>query len=139
MGLHHIRELQAELQFGQPDGHLIGAELAVGQLHIQQPIIQISGLRAFAVEQEFLFRLLAQQPVLDAVLVVGQLQLFDVGKRQRLKVVAQLLLSVVPEDDPVPVKEFGQGLGNAVIHENHPFLIFDCGFLIGRSARMPRK
>jgi len=86
MGLHHIRELQAKLQLGQPDGHLIGAELAMGQLDVQQPVIQIGGLRAFAVEQEFLFRLLAQQPVLDAVLVVDQLQLLDAGKpcaRQR--------------------------------------------------------
>jgi len=117
MGLHHIRELQAELQFGQPDGHLIGTELPVSQLHIQQPVIQIGGLRAFSVEQEFLFRLLAQDLVFDSVLVVDQLHLLYAGKLKRLKVVAQLLLGVVPEDDPVPVEEFGQGLGNAVTHE----------------------
>ena len=110
MSLHHIRELQPEFQFGQPDGHLIGAELAVGQLYIQQPVIQIGGLRAFTVEQEFLFRLLAQEPVLDTVLVVDQLQLLDAGKLKRLEIVAQLLFGVVPEDDPVPVEEFGQCL-----------------------------
>ena len=51
-------------------------------------------------EQELLIRLLAQQPVFDAVLVVGEFHLFDTGQRQRLKVIAQFLLSIVPEDDP---------------------------------------
>jgi len=52
-------------------------------LHIQQPVIQIGGLRAFTVEQEFLFRLLPQELVLNAVLVVDQFQLLDAGKPSR--------------------------------------------------------
>ena len=59
MGLHHIRELQAKLQFREPDGHLVGTELAVRQLHIQQPVIEIGGLRPLAIEQELLVGLLA--------------------------------------------------------------------------------
>ncbi len=117
MGLHHIRELRAQFQLGQPERHLIGAELAMGQLHIQQPVIQVGGLRPCAVEQEFLLWLLAQQSVLDAVLVVGQFQFFDTEKLKRLEVAAQLLLVVVPKDNPVPLKEFGQGLGDALNHE----------------------
>ena len=56
VGLGHLGELQAQLQFGQPDSHLVSPELAVGQLHIQQPVIQILRLWPLLVQQEFLFR-----------------------------------------------------------------------------------
>ena len=116
MRLHHLREFQAEFQVGQPDGRLVAAKLAVSQLYIQQPVVQVGRLRPFAVEEELLLRLRTQNPVLQAVFVVVQLEFLDTGKLQRFEVVAQLLLGVVPEDDPVAVEEFGQGLGDTVTH-----------------------
>ena len=79
----------------------------MGQLHIQQPVVQVSRLRPFPIEEELQVRLCTQNPVLQAVFVVVQLEFLDTGKLQRLEVITQLLLGVVPEDDPVTVEEFG--------------------------------
>ncbi|TXT43480.1 MAG: hypothetical protein FD137_1818 [Spirochaetes bacterium] len=92
----------------------------MGQLNIQQPIVQIRGLRSFAIEQEFLFRLLTQQSIFYAELIVRKLELLNVGKLKGLEFVAQFLLDIVPEYDPMPVKKFCQGLGNAVAHGSIP-------------------
>ncbi len=35
VGLSYLSEFQAQIQFRQPDSHLVGPELAVGQLYVQ--------------------------------------------------------------------------------------------------------
>ena len=77
----------------------------MGQLHVQQPVIQIRRLRPFAVEQEFLLRLFTQKLVLDPVFVIPEFQLRNVRQCQSLKLIPQFPLGVIPENDTVTAKE----------------------------------
>jgi hypothetical protein len=67
---------------------LVGTKVSVGKLGVQQPVVQVSGLRAFMIEQELTFRLLAQDAVLDSELVVLQFDLLDAVKGDRLELLA---------------------------------------------------
>ena len=103
--------VRSQLQLSQPERHLVGAEgAAAGQLHIQQPVVQHGGFRSVPVKQELLFRLLPQQPVLDAKLVVGELDLLHAGKLNRFEIRTELMARVVPEHDALLLKQIGQRL-----------------------------
>jgi hypothetical protein len=41
MGAGHFGELRPKPQLREPDRGLIGAEFRMGQLHVQQPVIEI--------------------------------------------------------------------------------------------------
>jgi hypothetical protein len=58
-------------------GGLIRAKFPVGQLHIQQPVIDVFPLWALMIEEILSFRFLTQDAVLDAKLVILHLDLFD--------------------------------------------------------------
>ena len=100
-----------QLQFSQPQGHLVGAEgAAAGQLHVQQPVGQVFRLRPVPEQQELLLWLLAQDTVLHAKLIVGQFDLLYAGQAQCLKVGTKLAPRVVPEHDALLVKQIAQRL-----------------------------
>ena len=113
--------LRPQAQLGQPQRHLIGAKhRATGQLHIQQPVVQIFGLRACTKKQKLLRRLPAQHAVLHAKFVVSQFDLFYVGQIQRRKLGRKFLLRVVPKDDALLVKQLAQCLGDSLVFHSSP-------------------
>ena len=69
----------------------------MGQLYVEQPVVQIGRGWASVIEQEVLLWLLAQDTIFDAELVVVQ---------------DDLLNGVNSKDNAVTVKEAGKGLGN---------------------------
>ena len=112
MGFQQRIAVRSQLQLSQPQGNLIGTEaIATGELHIQQPILQMRRLGTFTVEQKLLFRLLAQQAVFHAKLIVSQLDFLDIRQLQRLEISAKLQARVIPEHYALLVEQVAQGLG----------------------------
>ena len=66
------------------------------------------------IKQEFLRRLLAQDEMFDAILVIMTFDFLHARKDEGLILVTQFLLCVVPEDDPVFVEETGYCLGDLI-------------------------
>ena len=54
MYFNKIGKIQPKLKFRKPDTHLVGAEFTIAQLHVQQPVVKVSRLRPFPIEQKFL-------------------------------------------------------------------------------------
>ena len=61
----------------EPKRGLIRSKAAVGQLDVQQPVVDVFRRRSLVVEQELLLRRLAEDAILHAELVVVQYDLFD--------------------------------------------------------------
>ena len=117
MGLHNVGELQPQPYLAQPEGDLIGTELPIGELHVEEPVIEVSGGWSLVIEEKLPTRVLAEDAVLDSELVVLQRDFLHAGQRYRLELLSQLTLPVVPEDDAVPVEDAVQCLLN-FIHDD---------------------
>ena len=95
------------------------------QLHIQQPVFQICRRWPIAVKQKILLRLFTQDAVLDAELVIGQLNFLDSWQVDRSIVGAQLPLGVVPKDNTVLLEKPAQRMGDLVFtHRQAPIWVF---------------
>ncbi len=103
--LHHVPKFRRQADLAQPQRDLVGPEVAVGQQHIQQPVVQVGRPGAFMVEQKLLARFFAQDTILDPVLIVFELDLLHVRQGQGLVFGPQFLFFVVPEDEAVGLKQ----------------------------------
>jgi hypothetical protein len=52
VGHHHTGEHQLQPYLAQPEGALVGAELPIGELHVQQPVVQVGRGQPLVVEEE---------------------------------------------------------------------------------------
>ena len=93
---------QAELVL--EEGDAVCREDPVGDLQVKEPVVHVGRDRAGAVEEEALLAPLAEDLVLEPVLVVRHAQDGDVGKVEALDLLGVLTLGVLPQDDPLPLK-----------------------------------
>ncbi|MNN61377.1 hypothetical protein D3C81_1766080 [compost metagenome] len=92
-------------------------------------------LGTFTVEQKLLFRLLAQQAVFHAKLIVSQLDFLDIRQLQRLEISAKLLACVIPEHYALLVEQVAQGLSDFGGTHVHAFPIRACSVSTNRLAQ----
>ena len=103
-------EVRREAEFAHQDRRLTRPENPLGQLNIQEPVVEILRLRSMEVEKELLIRLLSKHEMLHLKLILVHLPLRDPFQSNRIVVAPKLALRVVPEDDPMLFKHSGQGL-----------------------------
>jgi hypothetical protein len=48
----HAGELQTQPYLAQPEGDLVGAELPMNELHVQQPVVQVDRGQPLMIEEE---------------------------------------------------------------------------------------
>ncbi len=105
MTVHDWAELIWQFQLSKPQRRFVSTEIGVGKLDIEQPVVAISRLNARFEHQELLRRLLAKQAVLQAELIVRNLDLLDLCQIDCIKVTAKRFLLVVPKDDAMLMEQ----------------------------------
>ena len=96
-----VDALAGEAEVLRDEGGAVGGEDPVGKLQVEQPVPDARRHLTRAVDEELARRLVVQQPVLDAVLVVGDADRLHARQVETVEVGGVLALRVVPEHDPV--------------------------------------
>ena len=80
---------------------MVGLEHAMGQLNVEQPVIDISRPRPIPIEKKASLRLFAEDSMLHRELSVRDFDLLNAVERHCLECLPKLARRIVPEDDSV--------------------------------------
>ena len=84
---------------------LASMENAAGQMQPRHPVVGQGGLRVGEIEQEFPFRRLPRNPVLDGEFIANHQHFFHSGQLEGVAFGEQLGTLVLPEEDSVGLEE----------------------------------
>ena len=115
LGKNGVKKVR-KAQFGPPDSGLIGFERAMGQLNIEDSVIDISGTGPRSIEQKLRLGLLPQHTIFHAKLVIRQLELCDARQFKSIVSMAHFTIWIGPDDDPSFFKLGGEAFSDAVLH-----------------------
>lgn len=106
-----------QAKLSAPHGDLIGLEGSIGQLDIQQPIVDIRRFRPRPVDQELLLGLLSKHAMLQGEFIVRHRRLGDIREIDGRECFAHLAVWVRPDDDSMFFELRGEALRDALLHD----------------------
>jgi len=111
MLINQVGKLRPQTEITKVHRGLVGSELALGELDVEQPVVErILRFWAFMVDEELVKRTFPQDSVFYPELVAQELDFLHAGKLQLFKIFTKFFVRIKPEDDTMSRKQSCKGI-----------------------------